>query len=343
MRIAVLHTDDRALARGGRLDRIAVQEALEAATEVSHACAELGHEPLVIAAPAEPAALLDAIAQARADLVFHLVESIRGDTRFEAAVAWLLEWAGIAYTGSPPTALSLALDKPLARAVLRDAGVPVAPGRVLARGDEPLDGLRPPWIVKPAREDASHGIDARSVVHGEPALRSRAARVIARYAQPALVEEFVDGREFNVGVLGEGEGIETLPLSEIDFSDFPAGKPHIITFRAKWVEDSAEWAGARVVPANDLAPELARALADTAVAAYRALGLRDYGRVDLRWSERHGPIVVDVNPNPDLASVCGLARAAARKGIPYVDLIGRIVEHASGRIRALPAAAARAR
>jgi D-alanine-D-alanine ligase len=214
---------------------------------------------------------------------------------------------------------------------------------VLERGDEPLDGLRPPWIVKPVREDASHGIDARSVVHGEAALRSRAGRVIARYGQPALVEEFVDGREFNVGVLGEGDEIETLPLSEIDFSEFPAGKPRIITFRAKWVEESAEWAGARVVPATDLPAELASQLADTAVAAYRALGLRDYGRVDLRWSERHGPIVVDVNPNPDLAQECGLARAAARKGMSYVDLIGRILECASARQGAPPAAAARAR
>jgi D-alanine-D-alanine ligase len=343
LRIAVLYTGDRGLARGGRLDRIAVQEAREAADEVLGACADLGHEPIAIAAPSEAQALLGALSDARADLVFHLVESIRGETRFEAAVAWLFEWAGVVYTGSPPTALSLALDKSLARAVLRDAGVPIAPGRVLSRGDEPLDGLRPPWIVKPAREDASHGIDARSVVHGEAALRSRAARVIERYAQPALVEEFVDGREFNVGVLGEGDEVETLPLSEIDFTEFPAGKPRIITFRAKWIEESAEWAGARVVPATDLTDELAKALAETAVAAYRALGLRDYGRVDLRWSERHGPIVVDVNPNPDLARECGLARAAARKGMSYVDLIGRILECAQARLGGVPAAAARAR
>ncbi len=343
MRIAVLYTDDRALARGVRLDRIAVQEAREAADEVSEACTALGHEPLVIAAPHAPADLLRAVADARADIVFHLVESVGGDTRFESAVAWLLEWAGAVYTGSPPTALTLALHKPLARAVLKDAGVPVAPGRVLVRGDEPLDGLVPPWIVKPTREDASHGIDAQSVVRSEAALRTRAARVIARYAQPALVEEYVDGREFNVGVLGEGDAVETLPLSEIDFSDFPAGMPRIITFKAKWVEASAEWAGARVVPASDLPPGIAQALADTAVAAYRALGLRDYGRVDLRWSERHGPIVVDVNPNPDLARECGLARAAARKGMSYVDLIGRILECACARLGDVPAAAARAR
>jgi D-alanine-D-alanine ligase len=341
VRIAVLYTDDRALARGREVDALAVREALEAAECVAAALKERGFEGVLVPAPSGPAELLAALRRARADLVFHLVESVHGEARFEAAVAWLLEWARIPYTGTPPVALSLALEKPLARSVLAQHGVPVPAGRVLDRGDEPLGDLRPPWIVKPTREDASHGIDLGSVVDTPAAARARARRVIEHYGQPALVEEFVDGREFNVGILENDGELEVLPLAEIDFTGFPRGKPRVVTFKAKWVESSRECKGTEVVAARELSPEQQTAIRETAVAAYRAIGLRDYGRVDVRLSDDGRPFVIDVNPNPDLAPECGLARAAARGGLSYADLIERILASALVRSRGPASAVAR--
>ncbi len=341
MRIAILYTDDRALARGRAVDALAVREALEAAECVAAACAERGWQGVLVPAPSGPTELLAALRRARADLVFHLVESVHGEARFEAAVAWLLEWARIPYTGTPPVALSLALEKPLARAMLAQHGVLVPAGRVLEHGDEPLGDLRPPWIVKPTREDASHGIDLASVVQTPAAVRARARRVIEHYGQPALVEEFVDGREFNVGILGNDGELEVLPLAEIDFTGFPRGKPHVVTFRAKWVESSRECKGTEVVAAHELSEAHAKAICETALAAYRAIGLRDYGRVDVRLADDGRPYVIDVNPNPDLAPTCGLARAAARGGLSYADLFERIVGSALARTRAPAPALAR--
>ena len=134
----------------------------------------------------------------------------------------LLDWIGMPYTGSPPQALAHALDKPVARALLAAHGVPVAAGVVLARGDESLAGLTPPWIVKPSREDASHGIHLESVVSDEAAARRLARALIARYRQPALVEEFAPGRELSVSLLGPAQEPTPLPIFEIDYSDFPA-------------------------------------------------------------------------------------------------------------------------
>jgi D-alanine-D-alanine ligase len=341
VRIAILYTDDRALARGRPVDALAVREALEAAECVAAACRERGWQGVLVPAPSGPAEMLAALRRSRADLVFHLVESVHGEARFEAAVAWLLEWAGVPYTGTPPVALSLALEKPLARAMLAQHRIRVPAGRVLERGDEPLGDLRPPWIVKPTREDASHGIDLASVVGTPAAVEARARRVIAQYGQPALVEEFVDGREFNVGILGNEGALEVLPLAEIDFTGFPRGKPRVVTFRAKWVESSRECRGTEVVAARDLSPEQAAAISETALAAYRAIGLRDYGRVDVRLAQDGLPVVIDVNPNPDLAPTCGLASAAARGGLSYADLISRIVQSALARTRRPAPAVAR--
>ncbi len=280
----------------------------------------------------DPRRTLASLDAARADVVFHLAESIGGEARLEAAAAWLLEWARIPYTGSGPVALTVALEKPRARAVLAAAGVPLPAGFVLERPDDPLPvtftNTRGAWIVKPAREDASHGIELESVVRDERALRARAEHVIRTYRQGALVEEFVDGREFNVSLLADDAGLVVLPPGEIDYTEFPAGAPRLVTFRAKWDPESAEYRGSPAKAADDLHPGLERTLRERALAAFRAIGLSGYGRIDLRLSPERGPLVLDVNPNPDLSPDAGLARAAARGGLRYEQLIERIVRDA---------------
>lgn len=339
--VGILSSHDEGLAHGEARDALAVTAVGGEVGAIESACHAQGWKTVRVEADADPRRTLEALERAAPDVVFHLAESVRGEARFEAAVAWLLEWARIPYTGSGPVALTLALDKPLARGALTARSVPVPRGFVIEHADAELPstdlsysrGQR--WIVKPSREDASHGISIESVVGDEPSLRARAAYILERYAQPALVEEFIDGRELNVSILGTGEDALVLPLAEIDFTRFPRGQPPLVTYAAKWIEDSPEYQGTPAIAARALEPALERRIRETAIAAYHALGLSGYGRIDLRLCEKRGPLVLDVNPNPDISPDAGFARAAARGGITYAELISKIVHEAQSRFAAL--------
>lgn len=322
----VLYNQDGQLASGAEDDYLAVAAVQGAAQSVYEACRQTGYDVDLLPAPEDPAGLLRSITGNHPDVVFNLVEALRGESRFEAAVAWLLELGGWGYTGSPPTALSVCLDKRYARAILTAAGIPVPRGMSLGVG-EPCEcgDLTFPLIVKPSREDASHGIDADSVVYDPAALGRRVERLTERYRQPVVVEEFAEGRELNVSIIGAGDQARPLQLAEIDFSGLPPDVPRLVSYRAKWVEDSAEYKGTVSVAAADLPPDIEAATVARALAAYRALGLRDYGRVDLRVHPERGPVVLDVNPNPDISPDAGLALAARRSGVSYERLIDRIV------------------
>lgn len=327
-RVIVLHNADEHLVAGGEREGAAVVAVQACARAVAEALASLGHEPLVLAAAEEPARLLHDLAQARADVLFNLVESYRGESALEPAACALLELSGVPFTGNGALTHALALRKPLAKALLEAHGVAVPAGLVLERGDEPLHALLArapfPWIVKPSREDASHGIDETSVVHDEAAARARARDVIARWRQPALVERFVEGREINVALIGPAHAPELLPPAEIDFRRLPAGRPRLVTYAAKWIEGSPDWNGADVVDAA-LAPAVETAVRAAALAAWRALGLRGYARVDLRLDAGSRPFVLEANPNPDLSPDAGFARAWGRTGRTYGQLVDRIL------------------
>lgn len=331
MKIAIFYNDDGNLAHGSEIDRAAVESVKECAVAVENACRTLGSRTERIAASDDPEVFARQVKFVGADLVFNLVESLKGETRFESAASQIYELLGQRYTGSPPRAQMIALDKALTRAVLSAHRVPVPPGRRLARGDESIDGCPGPWIVKPSCEDASHGISTASVCRDESAVRERALWVIENYRQPALVESFIDGREFNVAMLGAEPSIETLPLAEIDFEGFPAGLPRLVTYDAKWSESSAEYRGSVPGPPKVVDRVLEARIRTVAVEAFAAIGLRDYGRVDLRVDPVLGPLVIDVNPNPDISPDAGLAKAAARGGMQYSDLIARIVGRAAAR------------
>lgn len=295
-----------------------------AAEAVAEALRSLGHDASLLPAPRAPDALLPAIRKSGADRIFNLVEAWNGDPRLEAAAAWMMELSGIPYTGSRPLALSLALEKPLAKAVLSAHGVPVPRGTAWERDADPLPDAPFPWIVKPAAQDASHGISSASVVHDAGAARAQARLVVGRYGGAALVEEFVEGRELNASILGG----EVLPLGEIDFSGFPAGRPKLVTYDAKWIEGSDDYRATPPVAATGLSPVTELEARERALRAFRALGLRGYGRVDLRLHPERGPLVLEVNPNPDLSPDAGFARAAARRGLPYAALVGAVLDRA---------------
>jgi D-alanine-D-alanine ligase len=271
------------------------------------------------------------------DCAFNLCESLAGDARLETAVPLLVELLGIPCTGSSPEALSRALYKDRVKLRLEKAGVPTPPSCVMARPDDPCD-LPFPVIVKPVREDGSAGITSRSVVHDRASLAAVVAETVAAFRQPCLVEGFVAGRELNVALFGFPTA-RVLPLSEIDFSLLPEGEPRIVSYAAKWHEGSAADVGTRPVLHPQLPPSVAARVRRVAVEAFRALGMRDYGRVDIRLSAAGIPYVVDVNPNCDLSRHAGMARAAAAVGIDYAALAKLLVRYALRRRRATSATA----
>ncbi len=332
MRVVVLHNAEEALAHGSAQDALAVVSVQSCARAVAAALATLGHEARLQPAPDQPADLLAALQRAHPDVVFNLVESYRGDAALEPAVAALLELTGLPFTGNRSLACALSLRKPLAKALLAAGGVPVADGVVFERGDPRDDALLAalaarapfPWIVKPAREDASHGITAASVVDDVAAARARARYVVETYRQPALVERFVAGRELNVALVGTADAPQVLPVAEIDFAKFPSGRPRLVTFESKWVEGSPDWNGTNVVDAV-LAPAVAARVQGAALAAWHALSLTGYGRIDLRLDGSDAPIVLEANPNPDLSPDAGFARAWGRTGATYEQLVARLL------------------
>jgi D-alanine-D-alanine ligase len=340
-RVLVLYNDDTSLLeRGEAQDRIAVEGAASAAAAIARALAGPDFEPELAPAGSDPGRLAALAASCADGVIFNVCEAFGGESRLEYAVAAALELARVAYTGNPPLALALAQDKHLAKAVLAAAGVPVARSTILAAPGDPLpEDLRPPLFVKTRFEDASHGISEESLCSSIEAVRRRADYLIRTYRQDAIVEEFLPGREFNVGVILDGE---VLPLAEIDWQ-LPPGVPRIVTYEAKWVESSPSYGGTPVAcPARDVPPALAARLAALARTAYRALGCRDYARVDVRLDGGGEPRVLEVNPNPDLSPDAGLARAAARAGIAYPDLVRRIAHAALARRATRPARASAA-
>ncbi len=328
-RVAVVYNDDSALANGDAQDSIAVQGVVSCAQAVADSLRARGHAAELHALPGDPREVAAFVGALRADVVFNLVEAIGGDARREPAFAWACELRGLAYTGSPPRAMTLCLEKPVAQALLGASGVPVPRHVVLERGDEPLGGMKLPAIVKPSREDASHGIESASVVRDESSLRARARHVIEHYAQPAIVEEFVDGREINVALLDGPRGLEVLPLSEINYAGFPDDMPRIVSYAGKWIETSRDWALTQVVAARGLDDAQRARIESIARRAFGVLSLRGYGRVDMRLDSGSGePYVIDVNPNPDISPDAGFALAAARAGYAHADVVERILASA---------------
>jgi D-alanine-D-alanine ligase len=283
----------------------------------------------------DPVGLMARLRSQPTDLVLNLCESIGGDARGEMALPCLLEMLGLPYTGSPALALGLALHKDKAKELLLARGVPTPPFRTVERVEE-VDRLALPFplIVKPSREDASVGVDFDSVVHDTRSLREAVARVLSTFRQPALVEHFVAGREIYVSLLGNTPRV-ALPLSEIRFGETFRGRPHIVSYRAKWEPASPECIDSPSVPCT-LPRDTERRVVEAALAAFDALGCRDYGRVDLRLSEDGKPWVIDINPNCDLHPGAGFARSAAAAGMEYSVLALRLVDVALERTHGHP-------
>ena len=279
--------------------------------------------------------LVSALHEAAPDIVFNLAESFGGKSALESNVAGLLNLLGLRYTGSSPAGLLLAGDKSLTKKVLSFHGIRTPEFATVFRGALDWAGdISFPVIVKPPQEDASLGIRSNSVVHELRELFTRIDELQTEFQQPELVEQFVDGREFYVGVLGNANA-RALPVMELDFSGFPSGVPRIASWEAKWGDDGAgsgeQFAGTRSIFPGDVPSELLERMQDVAVEAFHALRLRDYARIDLRVTGDEQIFVIEVNPNCYLERESEFARAAAEGGLAYDALIARILELATGR------------
>ena len=272
------------------------------------------------------------------DLLFNLCESMDGDPRNEPTFAGLLDLFKIPYTGADLLALASCLYKQRTKDILIAHGVPTPPYRFLRTdedlADPALDALDYPWFVKLGHEDASLGITEANVVRDAAALRARSRELMHEHRQAVLAERYIEGREINVTLMGQGADAQVLPLHEIDFAAMPADRPRIVSYAAKWDENHVDYVGTKPVPLRDTPAAVIAEIERVARAAWSAMGLRDYGRVDLRVDRSGVAWVIDVNPNPDISPDAGCARAAAAAGMTYPQMVSRIAELALARLRA---------
>ena len=299
--------------------------------EIFEALEKLGHEPSYLTLDGRNQSLM-AVAKSNADMVFNLVESYAGDDTKDMNVAAFLDLVGMPYTGSGPHGLFLAQDKSIAKKLFSFHGVNTPFFAMSFRGrlDHAHD-IKFPLIVKPVSEDGSIGIDNTSVVDSVKELMEKIHYITEEFESPALIEEYIEGREIYAAVLGSYERAEALPLVELDLSKLPKGTPRIAGQDVKFDKETDAYKLTKSAPVEDLDEETTKRLQDTALGAYRACKLRDYGRIDMRLNEKGEIYVIEANPNPWLASGQEFAMAAKKSGRSYTDLIGEIVEMARAR------------
>lgn len=324
--IAIVHNDP-ALSRYGAMgEGRAVLEVMDTVHAVHRVLEDLGHAVTRVALSPPLEAAKARLLQIQADVVFNLFEGFSGRPQTEAAIAYILAGMGRPYTGCPAMALAVALDKMRAKAVLEAGGVRTPAAQVLTPASVGSFGLRYPCIVKPCAEDASHGITADSVVHDSAGLARQVDRIGSVFGGRALVEEYIEGREFNATVMGMSRPL-VLPISEIRYS-LPSHLPRILSFASKWDCDSIDFRGSRpCCPAELSAGELER-INDAALLAFACMGCSGYARIDFRMDAAGILYVIEVNPNPDIAPDSGAARQARVAGMSYPEFIGQIVAFA---------------
>jgi len=311
--------------RGGRkrkrlTDREAIAGALRA----------LQHESFEIAVDGK-VATLQKIARSDADLFFNLCESYNGDDTKEMHFAAFLDLVEKRYTGAGPEAAYLAMDKPTAKKIVRFHGLDTPFSTVVYKGRlEHGEDIHFPLIVKPASEDASKGINTDSVVTSIKELMERIDYLHDEFDTPTLIEEYIEGREIYVAILGNDRP-EVLPPIELDLSALPQGE-RIASHEVKFDESSELYKKTKSAPAS-LTEELSDKIKQSALTAFRALKMRDYARIDFRVTSEGHVYVIEANPNPWLDPAAEFAMAAKEGGRGYVELIGTIVDSAMARYR----------
>jgi D-alanine-D-alanine ligase len=328
--LANIKDDDHPKPEGVPPDAFADFDHIETIDAIRSALETDGHETVFIQADMD---LPYSLREERPDICFNIAEGLGGDAR-EAQVPALLEMLKIPYTGSRVLTNGISLDKTLTKRIWRDRRLPVAPFQEFVVGDEPLrPELNFPLFVKPAREGTGMGVDTKAIVKNEKELRERTQYIINTYEQPALVETFLPGREFTVGILGradaklysrhpewyEKDGFHRFPILELDMTRSVTPKVYSQASKAKEVGE--EGAPGYICPA-DIDPELDKKLKHFALRAHFLLSALDVSRTDIRLDGEGNPRVMEINTLPGLTpNYSDLCLQAAAEGIRYEDLI----------------------
>jgi D-alanine-D-alanine ligase len=302
---------------------------LEEMEDIKGALNALGYKAQTFNVDSDVFRLFDYLRTERPDLIFNLVECVGNESAQEMNVAGLYELLDVPYTGASALTLGIALNKPRVKEILSAHGIPT-PRYQVFRPNDKLDldpALSYPAIVKPSREDASVGISDDSVVYSPADLRKRIRYIFSEFEQPALVEEYIEGRELNVAIIGNKRPI-VFPISEIDFSGLTDDMHRIVSYDAKWMQGTVAFAGTQGVCPASLTSDQESMLKEIALKCYRIIGCRDYARVDIRMRADGRPYVLEVNPNPDISDDAGFARSARAYGLTFPQVVGKIVEYA---------------
>jgi D-alanine-D-alanine ligase len=292
-----------------------------------------GHEATVLGIHRDLHALIDGLSKPKPELVFNLFENF-GKVRMGAVgVVGLLDLLQVPYVGGGPGEFFIQQDKAITKKLLAFDKIKYPDFTVFTKDSDLklVDRLHLPLFVKPLSMDASIGIEASSLVDNAKDLMKRVVAIHEKVKDAALVEEYIDGREIYVGVVGNQSPRALAPI-EIDFSGLPEGAPHILGRRAKWVESSREYKGTTAVLA-DMSDELKHRVQDVALAAYRALHVQDYGRIDMRVTAEGEIFVIEVNASCYLEESSEFAKAAQAEGLDHNALVNLIVDCAIERLK----------
>jgi D-alanine-D-alanine ligase len=315
---------------GAKSGKRATKKKLNEREEIFDALTKLGYEPSYHILDGRNQSL-HALAKCGADLIFNLTESYAGDDTMDKNIAAYLEMLHIPYTGGGPQALYLAQDKSLAKKIFdfHKIKTPDFATSYKGRTDHSHD-IEFPLIVKPVAEDGSIGIDNGSVVDSVKELMERIHYIHEEFDSPALIEEYIEGREIYAAILGNDDP-EMFPLIELDLSKLPKGTPKIAGQDVKFFRETEAYKVTKSAPVDDLDEETTQRLQDVALSAYRALKLRDYGRIDMRLNKKGEVYVIEANPNPWLASGAEFSMAAKKAGYSYMEMIDKIAKLAYAR------------
>lgn len=303
-----------------------------AEAHVIEALNKLGHEVRTIGVWDEPGMIIDEIKTNPPDVVFNLTEHFNEVSAYDRNVAGLLEMMGVPYTGSSPTGLTLCKNKGMAKELLAYHKIRV-PNFALFSPRASIKKpphLKFPLFIKPAEEEASYGISQDSFVETEEALEERIRFIHERMNQTALAEEYIEGREIYVSLMGN-ERLQVFPLREVIFTEVPEGQPKFATFKAKWDDTYRKRWGIQNVFAGPFAEGTVQRIGKICKAVYHALRIHGYGRIDLRVTPEDEIVILEANPNPNLDRDDEFAQSAVKAGLTYERMIQRILRLALAR------------
>ena len=298
----------------------------EVVEQVSQALTAGGHRVSLLGVRDDIRELMDKLREQQPDIVFNLCETFAGKDAYEMHITALLEMLGVRFTGTGPSGMVMRQDKALSKRLLKFYDVNCSSYAVFDKKRLEFAGrMRFPLFIKPLHGDASLGVDDSSLVDDYSKLIARAEFIQSELNDAALVEEYIDGRELYVSILGN-DPPEALPIIEVDFSKLPAGHPRIYGHEAKFEADTVQYDGTHTEVGQNLLPEVRSRVARAAKEAVHALQINDYARVDIRLPPEGIPYVVEVNANPYLEATSETALAANAAGIDYNTLINRILD-----------------